>query len=271
MTYADRQPLMTSFTRRSALLSIGAVFATACTRSGATAQEDGARRLLKAMSDYMAGAKSIAATFDSTIEVVTPSLQKIQFASSGKLTLERPNRLRVERTGGYADATFIFDGKMLSIFEKDRNIYAQAAIAGSIDDMLNALHKDFSVEPPGADLLQANVYETLISSSTEAKQIGRGVIAGVECDHLAFRDDDVDWQIWIDSGAAPAPRKYVVTSKAVTGAPEYTLVIRDWRTGEQASSDAFNFVPPEGAKKVVLTDLRDIDEVPPARIDGEKK
>jgi len=55
------------------------------------------------------------------------------------------------------------------------------------------------------------------------------VVDGFECEHLAFRNDDTDWQIWIQVGDAPIPRKYVITSKTEEGAPQYTLVIRDWK------------------------------------------
>jgi hypothetical protein len=44
---------------------------------------DDARAVLKPMSDYVSAQKSIAATFNSDIEVITPDLQKIQFDSSG--------------------------------------------------------------------------------------------------------------------------------------------------------------------------------------------
>ena len=83
----------------------------------------------------------------------------------------------------------------------------------------------------------------------DAKHIGRGAIGGVECEHLAFRDHDTDWQLWVEVGANPIPRKFVITSKAVAGAPQYTLVIRDWKTDAPADETAFAFKPPEGAKK----------------------
>ena len=31
----------------------------------------------------------------------------------------------------------------------------------------------------------------------EGNNIGHGVVAGVECSHLAFRNQDVDWQLWV--------------------------------------------------------------------------
>ena len=68
-----------------------------------SARADDAAKLLKAMTDSTTAQKSISATFDSDIEVVTPELEKIQFTSSGKLQLTRPDKLRISRTGGYAD------------------------------------------------------------------------------------------------------------------------------------------------------------------------
>lgn len=88
---------------------------------------------------------------------------------------------------------------------------------------------------------------------------------------MAFRDLDVDWQIWIEVGARPIPRKYVVTSKGVGAAPQYTLRIKDWNTDVAISGDAFAFTPPQGANKVALGDLVNFDEIPQGVVAGAKK
>ena len=100
----------------------------------------------------------------------------------------------------------------------------------------------------------------MMADVIEAEVIGKGVIDGVECDHLAFRDVDTDWQIWIESGARPIPRKYVITSKEVAGAPQYTLRIKEWKT--DVAADAFVFKPDPSATKIAESELSDIDEVP---------
>jgi hypothetical protein len=100
--------------------------------------------------------------------------------------------------------------------------------------------------------------------------IGRGVINGVECEHLAFRDQETDWQIWVEVGDRPIPCKYVITSKTMAGAPQYSLVIKDWKTGEQPSPN-FVFTPPKDAKKVEVAAMPNIDEVPPVEAKGAKK
>ena len=95
-------------------------------------------------------------------------------------------------------------------------------------------------------------------------RVGRGVIDGVECEHLAFRNQDVDWQLWVQVGTKPIPCKYVITSKAVGMAPQYTLVIRDWKTDVPVDQTAFTFKPAEGATKVEPNALASLDELPPS-------
>ncbi len=239
--------------------------------AGARAQDEDAVKILKAMSDYVTSQKTISLKFDSAIEVITPELQKIQFNSSGALLLSRPNKLRASRVGGYADVEFVFDGKTFTVDDKDHKAYAQATSSSSIDQLVDKLRTEYAVEAPGADLLVSDVYKQMMADVLDAKHIGRAVIDGVECDHLAFRDHDTDWQIWIEVGSKPIPRKYVITSKIVAGAPQYTLLVHDWKTDVSPGADAFDFKAPAGSKKVAFKDLNDIDEVPPGAVKGAKQ
>ena len=236
----------------------------------AKAQGDDAEKILKKMSDYVASQKTLSITFDSDIEVITAGLQKIQFTSSGQVQLSRPDKLRAVRTGGYTEVDVVFDGKTLTMNNKDSNSFAQVEAAGSIDQVIDLLRDKHGVTAPGADLLLSNAFNVMMADVIESARIGLGVIDGVECDHLAFRNVDTDWQIWIEAGARPIPRKYVITSKGVTGGPQYTLRIKEWRT--EVPADNFTFKPAQGAKKVALADLVDIDEVPQGTVTtGGKK
>jgi hypothetical protein len=230
-----------------------------------------ADKILKSMSDYLAGQKVISATFDSDIEVITTDLQKIQFASSGQVSLSRPDKLRVTRTGGYTDTELVFDGKAVTVFGKNANAFAQADAPGSIDQLVDRLRNELSVELPGADLLLSNPYAILMADVLDAKHIGQGIIDGVECEHLAFRNADTDWQVWVEAGPRPIPHKYVITSKTVTGGPQYTLRIKEWKIDAPLGADAFAFKPPADAKKIDFKALSDIDEVPAGVLPGGKK
>jgi len=236
------------------------------------ARADDAASLLKAMADYTAAQKSITATFDSDVEVVTPELEKIQFASSGELKMTRPDKLRVRRTGGYVDVELIYDGKTVSLYGNNAKSYVQADAPGTIDQLIETIQDRTGGAMPGADLLVANPFDVLASDVVDAMHVGQGVVDGVECEHLAFRGHDTDWQIWIQTGPQPIPRKYVITSKTVAGAPQYTLRIKNWKTEAISDPDAFAFKAPEGATKVSLDSdvMHDFDEIPPGTATGAK-
>jgi hypothetical protein len=226
----------------------------------AHAQGADAEKLLKAMSDYVASQKNLSITYDSDIEVITSHLQKIQFTSSGQVQLSRPDKLRVTRTGGYRDLEVVFDGKLVTINDKDAKHYVQVEAEGTADHLIDVLREGHGVVAPGADLLLPHAFDVMMADVVEAEVIGKGVIDGVECDHLAFRNTETDWQIWIESGARPIPRKYVITSKGIAEAPQYTLRIKEWKTDVPA--DTFVFKPDPSATKIAESDLSDIDEVP---------
>ena len=234
------------------------------------ARADDSDKILKAMSDYVGSQKSISATFDSDIEIITPDLQKIQFTSSGQVQLSRPDKIRVRRTGGYTDVEMIYDGKIVTVSGNDTKAYVQREITGSTDQMIDEVQAKLDTAMPGTDLLLTNSFDVLMADVIDGRHVGQGVVDGVECEHLAFRNVDTDWQIWVETGARPIPRKYVITSKAVAGAPQYTLRIKDWKT-DAVAADAFAFKPDADAKKIAIEAMRDFDEIPAGVPTGGKK
>jgi hypothetical protein len=238
-----------------------------------SARADDPAKILKSMTDYLSGQKSLSASFDSDIEIITPELQKIQFSSSGQMKLSRPDKLRVRRTGGYADVELVYDGRTISLYGNNAKSFVQTDLAGTVDEMIDGIQARSRVGMPGTDLLLSNAYDELMAATTEGKHVGMGVVDGVECEHLAFRGPDTDWQIWIETGAKPVPRKYVITSKTIAGAPQYTLRMKDWKTDAISDPEAFVFKPPTGANKVDLDSLAmaEFDELPPGTPLGAKK
>ena len=111
----------------------------------ARAQSERSDKIIKAMSNYLASQKSISLSFESAIEVITPDVQKIQFASSGRLQMSRPDKFRASRTGGYADVELVSDGKTVTIYGKHINSFAQVDAPGSIDQFVDRLREKFSV------------------------------------------------------------------------------------------------------------------------------
>jgi hypothetical protein len=263
----------TVFLRTRLRAMSGAATVLLLTAAASPASADDSAKILKTMTDYLGSQKTLSASFDSDIEIITPELQKIQFASSGPVKLNRPDKLRVRRTGGYADVELVYDGKTISLSGNNAKLYAQADLPGTVDQMIEAVQARSGVGMPGTDLLLSNSYDQMMASATEGEHIGQGVVDGVECEHLAFRGPETDWQIWIETGARPVPHKYVITSKTLAGAPQYTLRIKDWKTDAVADTDTFVFKAPAGASKVDLDSaaMAEFDELPPGTPSGAKQ
>jgi hypothetical protein len=241
-------------------LLLAAGYAQAGTAAPAPGSD--AKTILKAASDFISIQGALELTFDSDIEIITPQLEKIQFANSGNLLLVRPDKLRGHRVGGYADVDLFFDGKTAAVFGRNINAYTQFEVPGSVDNLIEAMRAGQGVAMPFGDLLLSRPYDALVAGVMEAKHIGRGVVEGVECEHLAFRNADTDWQIWVEVGAKPMPRKMVITSKTIAAAPQYTIRIKTWKTDVTPAADGFTFVPPAGAQKLRPDALIDLDELP---------
>lgn len=220
----------------------------------ASADESHAKEILKAMSDYLAAQDQFSFEYDSTLEVVTREDQKLQLASSGTVAIERPDRIRSTRSSGFVDVEIIFDGATLTLHGKNANAYTQIEIEGSIDHLVEELRYTHGRPLPAADLILSQPYEELMKDVTDIKDLGSGIIGGQECDFLAFRTEEVDWQIWIAHGDAPYPCRYVITSKDIPGAPQYSIQVRNWST-DTAGAD-FTFEPKADAKKIELEDLQ---------------
>lgn len=250
-----------SHSGRRALFAGAMVFGLMAPAAFAAESSDDAEVLLKAMSDYLASQQSFSFDYQSSVEAVTPSFEKLQFVSSGTATVNRPDKLRLTRRGGFADLDVSFDGKKLTIHGKNLDAFAQIEAKGTLDDLFDQLTAN-DIGAPGSDLFSAHAYELLTEEVTEAKHVASAVVGGVDCEYLAFRTPEVDWQIWIASGPKPVPMRYVVTTKHVAQAPQYTLQISNFKTGSEVAKASFSIELPKNSKTVDLSELGMIDELP---------
>ena len=121
-----------------------------------------AKRLLKAMSDYLDAQQAISFDYDAALEVVTTDQQKLALASSGTVTLNRPDKIRAARAGGFVDVETVFDGKTLTLLGKNANKYTQLEVAGTIDQLIDELRDKYDRPLPAADLLTSGSYAALM-------------------------------------------------------------------------------------------------------------
>lgn len=211
--------------------------------------EADASTVLAEMSNYLGSLPRFSVDYDVGADIVSYEGQKLQFVSSGTVTVQRPDKLHASRKGAVADVELVLDGKMLSLFGNNLNAFYQVP-AATIDEAIDILRNDVGFDAPGADLLVAKPLQQTETDATSGTHVGMTFFNGVKVHHLAFRGRDVDWQLWVSDGEKPLPVKYIITSKWVSASPEYSIVFRNWNTAPSIADRAFVFVPAKDAKRL---------------------
>ncbi len=205
---------------------------------------------MKRTTDYLSSLKQFRVDSNTSIEAVILTGQKLQFDHHVVITVMRPNKLRAERAGELISQTFLYDGKSLSVNLPEQKYYATTAAPPTLDAMLDFARDELGVIAPASDLIYADAFARLSDKLTSAFIYGEAMVGGVRCQHLAFRNPEVDWQIWIQEGDEPWPIKMVVTSKRMAQSPQFTVVLTKWDAAPEVTDATFNFVPPTGSHKI---------------------
>jgi hypothetical protein len=209
-----------------------------------------AQRLLKASTDFLASQQQFSAETRNTLEVVLKSGQKIEFNHTARMSAQRPNKLRAERAGDLVDQVFVYDGKSLTLYNPKDKAFAQVAAPDTLEAMLEFARTKLDIVAPAGDLLNKNAYDILMDGVTDGFVVGKAVIEGVLCDHLAFRAPHVDLQVWVQQGAQPLPRKMLITTRDLPNAPQFAVTVTKWNLKPTFDAKTFRFTPPAGANRV---------------------
>ncbi len=210
---------------------------------------------LRKMSAALAGARAFSVRGAMTMDEPVAEGHLAQFSRETNIVVRRPDRLMAERHEG--DDVYIawYTGNELTILDKRANTCAVAKVPGRIDDMLDEVATKYSLTMPLADLLFADPYKVLIADVLTGKYVGLHEVGGVNCAHLLFTQENVDWQIWIDAGREPLPRKVVIDYKHAPGRPQFIAVLSDWDLAASAVEDRFKPVLPKGVRKIEMDEL----------------
>lgn len=214
-----------------------------------------ALQILKSMTDYLGSQQQFSMHTENTYEDVLETGQKIQFGFSSSIVVQRPNKLRAERSDGFSDRFFIYDGAELSIYDAQHDLYSVMDVPDNLDGVLFFARDVLDLVPPAGDMIFSNAFELLTASVTSGFVVGKAVIGGVSCHHLAFTTPVVDWQVWVADGDKPLPLKYVLTTMDDPAHPQFVTMISKWNTDPKIWDETFEFEPPATATEIDFVGL----------------
>ncbi len=215
--------------------------------------------ILKKATDYLTGLDRFRLKATLVKDVVQESGQKLQFGSTLEVTVQRPNRMFTLRMDDDGDIRrFWYDGKTATMHDEKENVYGQIPVPDTIDEMLDYLETVIEDPRPLTDLLY-NDLSFLPDRALSGMYVDVSFVENIACDHLAFRGESVDWQVWVDRGKNPFIRKVVITYKKLLGEPQFAAYLEQWDIQPEISDALFQFSPPEGARqiRVVVFQKRD--------------
>ena len=193
--------------------------------------------------------KFVSIKGDVTTEQVLVSGQKIQFAGTLDISAIRPDRLKMVIKSDHQERVIYYDGKAVTVFAPARGYYASAPAPATIGEALKTAKTKYDFELPLADLFLWGTDPTLTARVKSGFDAGPETVNGVAVEHYVFRQENVDWQVWINDKGLPL--KLVITSTDDPSQPQYSSVLT-WNTDVPPAADSFAFVPPAGAHRIAL-------------------
>jgi hypothetical protein len=217
-----------------------------------------ADKLLRRMSDFLTQQRSFSLKAEIWQDIQISTGQQIQAGRQIQFQLQRPNRLRIEVQSPRRDRQLLFDGQNITLLDRKHRYYGIIPMSGSLDDAMDKAVEQFGIEMPLADFLTSNPYEDLLTNVLSGSDIGPVTVLGTPCEHLAFTKGNIDWQVWIEKGDRPLPKKFVITYKDEPGTPQFTAIFTNWDLTTEIPDSTFTFEPPHGARKIPVRDMRSV-------------
>jgi hypothetical protein len=228
-----------------------------------TAIDPQADKILRQMGAYLDTLEAFTLHTENSLDTVLDSSQMLQLGRAVDVFVRRPDRLRANIMGDVFDQELYYDGKSITLFGKKVGLYATMEAPSNIEEAMDHAIESFGLVAPLAELIYRNAYDVLTEDVKSGFYAGASTVLGVECHHLAFRGGETDWQIWIENSDKPLPRKFVITSKWVAGAPQFTALLTQWDVSVQLEDDLFTFVPPEGTHKIEFLPVEESESPKP--------
>lgn len=234
-----------------ATIVLGAGFAG--TGHGAAAPpgvDEHALRILRDMGTFLSSASAFSFEAELEYDAVMADGQKILYGARNRMWIRRPDRMRAYYVGDERESRVVYNGRTIIVHDLGRNVYATTQVPPKIGEALDVVFDRFGFSVPIADFLYEDPAEVLLASVDDGYYAGRHAVDGVFCHHLAFTQEAIDWQIWIEDGPQPVPRKLVITYKSEPGSPQYIARIGSWDFEPRLSESFFEYRPPADAGEI---------------------
>ena len=207
---------------------------------------------LKEMSGYLTSLKTAQIRSNGSLDVVTEDGQRIQLDGVTNYKLRKPSGFAIDYDSDLKKRRFFYDGKQFTVFAPTTGFYSTVAAPPTNKDTLAEIYNKRGIKLPLEDLFRwSDPDGHRVDALKSAYQVGTATLDGVGTDHYAFREADTDWEVWIQQGQQPVPRKLVIVDRTDPAHPTFVARL-DWKVNPTLTDNDFTFVPNADAKRIPM-------------------
>ena len=220
-----------------------------------------ADQVLKDTQAYMSSLKEMKLHVEGMLDVVSPEEEVFTYTTQVDIAMKRPDKMYVKRVGVMRNQEIFYNGSELVLHSLQHKVYAKADnVPDTIDKMMDYAMAELGLQSPGSDLLYNDMYNGLMSSAVSGAYLGTVIVDGVECHHLAYRGENVDFQLWVEAGEQAKPKRFMIVSKKLPQAPRYQLMVKSLEPAT-LSDTMFTFVPSGDEKRIRFLTEQEIKQL----------
>lgn len=216
-----------------------------------------AAEILQNMSYFLGSRSEYTFKADAMFDVLISGERKIQYSAKETVYMQKPDKLTIEYVTDIGGYKIWYTGGQATILSLPTNDFSLTPLPGSIDRALSKLLEEYNFAPALSEFLFINTFREMTENVISGAYFGTSRVFGTNCNHLAFVQNNIDWQIWIDAGRRPIPRKLVITYKNMPGSPQFIAILKDWVTDKPITGYAFKADIPNINSRVDMNQLMD--------------
>ena len=220
------------------LLLLICILVAGCSRDPSTAEEKKARgeELLKKMSTALAAAKAMSLATDQTLDRLKGDDTRVQIKRSSQVSMRRPDKIHMKRVDDEGESEVWYNGKYITLASHKEKAWARGKVPDTIDETLDFIHTEYAIPIPVADFLYSSPYDAFMEGEATGGWVGREQIGTQRCNHLAFQNPAVDWELWLADDERGLPCRLKITHKQDPGAPVHDIVFKDWNLAPESTT-----------------------------------
>lgn len=231
-------------------LAGGGVSKAAMASEAQAQQEPTPEQVMAAATVYLKNLQQFSFEAEMTEDVAFGSNQLVQANHHLSYVVERPDKLRFHVGGDFRNKDWVYDGKQITAYDREKNFYSQEPFPPSIDAALAKARDELNLRLSIVGIARTDFYEVLTAGVAKSTIVGMSKVNGISCYQLLLERERINVQLWIQAGESPLFRKVVVTDKTEEGSPQWSAEITQWNTAPELKDTLFSFIPPKGAMKI---------------------